>query len=254
MTIKKLWSAFTLAVVNGLLVHASSGNAADVPMLWYAQPADKWTEALPLGNGHMGAMVFGGIGSERIQFNEDTLWKGRPHDYVRAGAGEQLAEIRRLVFEGNAGEAGKLAKEKAISDPVRQMPYQPFGDLRLTFPGHDSATGYRRELNLDDAIATTTYRIGKVEFKREAFASYPDRVIVVRLTASKPGQINFTLRMDSPHGSSQTRAEGPEEKAPPGTPISFSPAISRRPRTSCSLNPTCGLFPTVAQSAPEAVL
>jgi alpha-L-fucosidase 2 len=170
--------------------------------LWYTQPAQKWTEALPIGNGHMGAMVFGGTASERIQFNEDTLWRGKPHDYVRKGAGDQLVEIRRLIFEGKAGEAGKLAKEKAISDPVRQLPYQPLGDLRLIFPGHERVTDYRRELDLDSAIATTTYCVGNVEFKREAFASYPDRVIVVRLTASKPGQINFKLRMDSPHQDS----------------------------------------------------
>jgi hypothetical protein len=105
----------------------------------------------------MGAMVFGGTASERIQFNEDTLWRGKPHDYVREGAGERLAEIRRLVFEGQASEAGKLAREKAISDPVRQLPYQPFGDLRLTFPGHESVMDYRRDLDLDSAIATVRY-------------------------------------------------------------------------------------------------
>ncbi len=171
--------------------------------LWYPQPAQKWTEALPIGNGHMGAMVFGGTASERIQFNEGTLWRGKPHDYVREGAGEQLAEIRRLTFEGSAAEAGKLAKEKAISDPVRQLPYQPFGDLRLIFPGHESVTEYRRELDLDSAVATVRYKVGDVTFKREVFASYPDRVIVLRLTADKPGQISFTLRMDSPHTDSQ---------------------------------------------------
>src|SRR5580765_6229141 len=112
--------------------------------LWYSQPAEKWTEALPIGNGRMGAMVFGGTASERIQFNEDTLWRGKPHDYVRAGAGEQLGEIRRLLTEGKTKEAEKLAKEKFLSDPVRQLPYQPFGDLRLHFPGHENATNYRR--------------------------------------------------------------------------------------------------------------
>lgn len=175
--------------------------------LWYQQPAQKWTEALPIGNGHMGAMIFGGTASERIQFNEDTLWKGKPHDYVRAGAVDQLAEIRRLVFAGEAAEAGKLAKEKAISDPVRQMPYQPFGDLRFQFPGHEKVTDYRRELNLDTALATVSYQVGDVQYVRSAFASYPDRMIGVMLTATKPGQVSFTLNMDSPHTNSQTRAE-----------------------------------------------
>jgi alpha-L-fucosidase 2 len=202
----KLKQLLSLAAAMAFTLAASADTNA--LKLWYPQPATKWTEALPIGNGHMGAMVFGGTASERIQFNEGTLWKGKPHDYVREGALDHLAEIRRLVFEDKAGEAGRLARENTISDPVRQLPYQPFGDLRLTFPGHENVTGYRRELDLDTAIATTTYRVGDVEFKREAFASYPDRVIVVRLTASKPGQITFTLRMDSPHTNAQSRAEG----------------------------------------------
>jgi len=189
----------------GSLVVGARAADTGALKLWYRQPAAKWTEALPIGNGHMGAMVFGGTANERVQFNEDTLWKGKPHDYVRAGAGDQLAEIRRLVFEGKADAAGKLAKEKAISDPVRQLPYQPFGDLRLAFPGHENATDYRRELDLDKAIATTSYRVGNVGFKREAFASFPARVMVVHLTASQPGQLSFSVRLDSPHTNSQTR-------------------------------------------------
>lgn len=179
-------------------------RAADTQALclWYSQPAARWTEALPVGNGRMGAMIFGGTARERIQFNEDTLWRGKPHDYVRAGAGDQLAEIRRLIFAGRADEAGQLARAKAISDPVRQLPYQPFGDLRLHFPGHETTTQYRRDLDLDTAIARVSYQVGDVTFKREIFASHPDQVIVMRLTADKPGQINFTLRMDSPHTNS----------------------------------------------------
>ena len=191
--------------------------------LRYSQPAEKWTEALPIGNGRMGAMVFGGTARERIQFNEDTLWRGKPHDYVRDGAGEQLAEIRRLIFEGKSTEAGKLAKEKFLSDPVRQLPYQPFGDLRLMFPGHENVTEYRRELDLDSAIATVSYKVGDVTFKREVFASHPDRVVVVRLSADKPGQIVFTLRMDSPHTNSQTRSEAGvrSKRSSPGVSVGF---------------------------------
>lgn len=155
----------------------------------------------------MGAMIFGGTAHERIQFNEDTLWRGKPHDYVRDGAGEQLAEIRRLIFEGKAGEAGKLAKEKAISDPVRQLPYQPFGDLRVHSPGHEKVTNYRRELDLDSALASVKYDVGDVTYARMAYASNPDRAIVLVFTATKAGQISFTLNMDSPHTNSQTRAE-----------------------------------------------
>jgi len=193
-----------------VLLAAGGSWAADSSdlKLWYRQPAAKWTEALPVGNGYMGAMVFGGTPRERIQFNEDTLWKGKPHDYVRSGALKALPEIRRLVFEGKADQAGQVAREKAISDPVRQLPYQPFGDLHLSFPGQESFSDYRRELDLDTGIARTRYRVGDVEYQREVFASYPDRVIVVRLTASRPGRISFTLGMDSPHTNSQTRVEG----------------------------------------------
>ena len=172
--------------------------------LWYSQPAEKWTDALPIGNGRMGAMVFGRIADERIQFNEDTLWKGHPHDYVRAGAGEQLSEIRRLLAEGNTRDATLLARGKFLSDPVRQKAYQPFGDLRIHFIGHDHATDYRRELDLDSAIARTTYRVDEVSYRREAFASYPDRAIVYRVSADHRGQVSFTLKLDSPHTNSAT--------------------------------------------------
>jgi alpha-L-fucosidase 2 len=209
-TLKYLFAMAALAAFTA----AADTNALK---LWYRQPAAKWTEALPIGNGHMGAMIFGGTASERIQFNEDTLWKGKPHDYVRDGALEALPEIRRLVFAGKADEAAKLAREKAISDPVRQMPYQPFGDLRLTFPGHENVTDYRRELDLDTALATVTYKVGDVQFFRGAFASYPDRAIFVQIAASKPGQISFTLKMDSPHTNSQARAESAVRKDWGGT-------------------------------------
>lgn len=181
--------------------------------LWYSQPAQKWTEALPIGNGRMGAMVFGGVFEERIQFNEDTLWKGSPHDYVRDGAGAQLPEIRRLLAEGSVSNAVKLAREKFLSDPVRQKAYQPFGDLRFHFTGQGEVTDYRRELDLDTAMATTTFRLGGVTYKREVFASFPDRAIVVRITADRPAQIHFTLQLDSPHTNSQTRSVAAETLA-----------------------------------------
>ncbi len=178
------------------------------PTLWYAQPAVKWTDALPVGNGHLGAMVFGGLADERIQFNESTLWTGRPHDYVRAGAREALPEIRRLLLAGEQAAAQKLAKEKFISDPDRQKAYQPFGDLRLHFAGHESAANYRRELDLDAAVARVTYRVGEITFRREVFASHPDNVLVVRLTADRPGQLTFTLAVTSPHKSARTTSLG----------------------------------------------
>lgn len=178
--------------------------------LWYTQPAAKWTDALPIGNGRMGAMVFGGVPDERIQFNEDTLWKGQPHDYVRTGAHDHLAEIRKLLFEGHPKEAGDLVRATFLSDPVRQKAYQPFGDLHFHFTGLTNVTDYRRDLNLDSAIAGVIYRAGGVSYRREAFASHPDQVIVVRLTADRPGHINFTLKMDSPQTNSATRTVAPD--------------------------------------------
>src|SRR6185437_11945355 len=174
--------------------------------LWYTQPADKWTDALPVGNGRLGAMVFGGLPDERIQFNEDTLWKGFPHDYDRAGALDHLAQIRQLLFDGKTKEAIDLTRSTFLSDPVRQKAYQPFGDLHLHFAGQTNFTDYRRELDLDSATAVTTYRLGGVRFERDVFASHPDKAIVVRITANHPRNVNFSLTMDSPQTNSQTRA------------------------------------------------
>src|SRR6185312_5788921 len=174
--------------------------------LWYTQPAQKWTDALPVGNGRLGAMVFGGINDERIQFNEDTLWKGFPHDYDRAGAHDSLAKIRQLLFEGNANDAITLTRSNFLSDPIRQKPYQPFGDLHFHFADHGTSTDYRRELDLDTVTAVTTYRVDGVRFQRDVFASYPDHAIVAHLTADKPHNIAFTLKMDSPQTDSATKA------------------------------------------------
>jgi alpha-L-fucosidase 2 len=195
-------SSLMLGAVN----HVTAAESR-APNLWYAQPAEKWTEALPIGNGRMGAMVFGGVPDERIQFNEDTLWKGQPHDYVRAGARDHLAEIRQLLFDGKTKEAEGVAKATFLSDPVRQKAYQPFGDLRLHFIGCTNATDYRRELDLDSAIVRVTYRVNGIAYKREVFASHPDQAIVLRLTADQPGHVSFTLGMDSPHTNSLVAAD-----------------------------------------------
>ena len=178
--------------------------------LWYNQPAGQWTDALPIGNGRLGAMIFGGVPEERIQFNEDTLWKGQPHDYVRTGARDHLAEIRQLLFDGKIKEAEDLTRKMFLSDPVRQKAYQPFGDLRLHFTGQGNVTHYHRELDLDSAIARTTYEADGVTCQREVFASYPDQAMVLRITANQAGRISFTLKMDSPQTNSQTKVTAPD--------------------------------------------
>ena len=174
--------------------------------LTFDKPATKWTEAIPLGNGRIGAMVFGGTEDERLQINESTLWGGGPHDYTNPEAYSHLEEVRQLIFAGKVDEAEKLAATGMMGDPKLLMPYQPFCDVRLHFPGHSQAAEYSRELHLDKAIAETSYKIGDVVFHREAFISYPDQVLVVRISADKPGQIAFNVGMDSPQGSTHVES------------------------------------------------
>jgi alpha-L-fucosidase 2 len=204
------------AFLTALIVHALIGvvlaeSAVSTPdnRLWYAQPAAKWEEALPVGNGRMGAMVFGGTASERIQFNEDTLWTGRPHDYARPDAWEHLPEIRQLLAEGKSKEAEALVRGSFLSVPLRQKAYQPFGDIRLTFQGQESITDYRRELDLETAVARVSYKSEGTTFQREVFASYPARAIVMRISADKKAAVTLTIKMDSPHKDSQTKVLQP---------------------------------------------
>jgi alpha-L-fucosidase 2 len=164
--------------------------------LWYRQPATQWTEALPIGNGRLGAMVFGGVETERLQLNEDTLWSGHPRDTAQPQARDYLPAVRRLVIdEGRYVEAGELSKK--MQGPFTQS-YQPLGNLYLRFAHGDRATDYRRELDLGAAVVRVTYRIGDARLSREVFATAVDHVIVVRLTCDKPGQIDVIATMDSP--------------------------------------------------------
>ncbi len=176
--------------------------------LWYKQPAVNWVEALPVGNGRLGAMVFGGKAEERIQFNEDSLWTGEPHEYQHEGAVKFLPEIRRLLAEGKQKEAEALAMKEFMSDPLRQKAYQPCADLKLSFPGHEAATDYIRSLDLDTGIATVRYRVGDVTYTRETLASYPDQVILVRVRADKPGALTCRATLTSPHAGAVVRALG----------------------------------------------
>jgi alpha-L-fucosidase 2 len=167
-------------------------------VLWYEKPASEWVDALPIGNGRLGAMVFGGISAERLQLNEDTLYAGGPYDPNNPEALQALPEARRLIFAARYKEAHDLIGAKMMARPIKQMPYEPVGDLKLEFPGHNEVSGYHRELDLNTAIAKVSYTIGKVTFTREAFASPVDQVIVVFLTANRAGQINFNASFATP--------------------------------------------------------
>ncbi len=184
----------------------AQGESGQPWLLWYAAPAalTNWTAALPIGNGRLGAMVFGGIERERIQLNEDTLWSGGPYDPVNTNALAALPEVRRLIFAGQYAEAQQLAGQKMMAKPLREMSYEPVGDLFLSFPTNGGVTDYRRELDLDTAIARTAYTSGGVKFTREMFSSAVDQVIVVRLTADTPGKISFVAGMTTPQDATVT--------------------------------------------------
>ena len=187
------------------LKRSADGNdlsSASPLTLWYQQPATNWNEALPLGNGRLGAMVFGGVAKEQLQLNEDTLWAGGPYDPVNTNALAALPEARQLVFAGQYDTAAKLIGDKMMAVPLRQMPYQTLGDLFLEFPTNGPVTDYRRDLGLDTAVATVSYTVNGVHFTRETFSSPADQVIAVRLTANQPGKISFTARLSTPQEAS----------------------------------------------------
>ena len=167
--------------------------------LWYMQPAENWNEALPVGNGRLGAMVFGRVEEERIQLNEDTLWDGYPVDRNNPGALEALPVVRRLIFEGKNEEATKLAGEKMMGIPPRIKSYQTLGDLIIGMEHGGEPSDYTRELSMDTGIAATRYVIGGTVYAREVFSSAPDRVIVVRLECSEQEGItcDITMRRDT---------------------------------------------------------
>ncbi len=176
--------------------------------LWYRQPAKQWVEALPVGNGRLGAMVFGGIVKERIQFNESTVWNGEPHEYQHPGAWQHLATLRQLLFDGKQAEAEQIAADEFMSIPLNQKEYQAFGDIFLEFPDikEQGISGYRRELQLDSAISAVEFIHGGIGYRREVFASYPAQAVIVRLTATKPHAVNFSVALKSAHEDSTTAA------------------------------------------------
>ena len=162
-------------------------------VLWYQKPAEAWTDALPIGNGRLGAMVFGGVERERIQLNEETLWDGGPRDTNNPKALEALPKVQQLLFDDKNEEATKLAGETMLGVPERIKSYQSLGDLFLEFSHDGDPTEYRRELNLNTGIAKTTYRCGDVNFSREVFATAVDNLIVVRIESGTARQLAFDI-------------------------------------------------------------
>jgi alpha-L-fucosidase 2 len=179
--------------------YAGSPKAGGSDMiLWYRQPATNWLQALPLGNGMIGAMVFGGVPQERIALNESTFWSGRPHNYDNPEAFQYFPQIRDLVFAGKFQEAEKMANDHFWGIPKAQEAYQPIGDLLLSFAS-PNFTGYRRELDMETGVAKVSYRSGNAVITREAFVSWPDRVLVVRISADRPGRVSFRAEFQGPY-------------------------------------------------------
>ncbi len=171
--------------------------AAEDLKLWYSRPAKAWVEALPVGCSSMGAMVYGGVAEEEVQLNEETMWGGGPHRNDNPEALSHLDEVRSLIVDGKRKEAQNLI-DRTFYTGRSGMPYQTIGSLLLDFPDHADYTDYHRELDLSRAVATTTYKVDGVTYRRELFASLADRIIVMRLTADQPGRLTFSLRYRTP--------------------------------------------------------
>jgi alpha-L-fucosidase 2 len=204
---KTLRAAVTTLIVWGILFAGSPVRGTESLRgtdeqwsrlkLWYDKPAGQWTEALPVGNGRLGAMVYGTVQTERLQLNEDTVWTGHPVDRDRVGAYKYLPEARRLIFEGKYVEAQRIMQHQFMGERLVRS-YQTLGDLRLQFDGNGQAADYRRQLDLDTAVATVKYKLRNATFTREIFSSPVDQCIIVRLECNKPAQITFDANLWRP--------------------------------------------------------
>ncbi len=192
---KKVWSIFLFIVV----IVSSANLASGQHTLWYDKPADEWVEALPLGNGKLGAMVYGKVNSETIVLNEESIWTGQPTDRQIPDAGKHLSKARELLFNGEYKKAEQFVKDKLMSEPIDDHSYQELGDLELTF-AHDSSkvTEYRRELNLKEAIARVQYQVDGVKYHREIFSSPVDNSLAIRLTSDEEGAVSFSAKLSRP--------------------------------------------------------
>src|SRR5688572_6831611 len=195
-----LKAAATAVAVAPVLSNATHGQrigVASVPehRLWYRQPAANWNEALPIGSGRLAAMVFGGTALERIQINEDTIWAGEKRDRNNPEGAKNVAEVRRLLFAGKPKQAEELAEKTIIAIPKRMPPYQTLGDLVLKFAGHDAASEYVRDLDIDSAVSRVVYLADGVKYRREIFASAVDGVIAIRIVSDKPASLSFSATL-----------------------------------------------------------
>jgi alpha-L-fucosidase 2 len=185
---KKIFFALLLlTAINGF-----SQGRSDLK-LWYNKPSgNTWENALPIGNGYLGAMIYGNVEKETIQLNESTVWSGSPNRNDNPLALDSLALIRQLIYDGRRKEAERVVNRSIITKKSHGQKFEPVGSLQLAFDGHQNYSNYYRELDIERAVAKTSYTVNGVTYTRESLASFPDRVVVIRLTASKPGSISFT--------------------------------------------------------------
>ena len=189
------------------VLSANSAQAQETGMkLWYDRPATQWVESLPLGNGRLGAMVYGDPIHEEFQLNEETIWGGSPYNNTNPKAKEALPQIRQLIFEGRNKEAQALCGPNICSQTANGMPYQTVGSLHLDFEGISSYSNYYRELDIEKAVTTTRFTAGGVTYTREAFTSFPDQLLIIRLTASEKGKLSFTARYSTPYQENITKS------------------------------------------------
>ena len=192
-----LWACISLLPYYGQAQKETSVSDTGRWKLWYKQPAEHWSEALPLGNSRLGAMVYGGIEREEIQLNEETFWAGGPHRNDNPAALAHLDSVRHLIFAGKNAEAQKLI-DKTFYSTSHGMPYLTLGSLVIEGTSPEQVSDYYRDLNLETAIATTRYQADGVHYKREVFASQVDPVVIIRYMADKSGQLDLTIGYDSP--------------------------------------------------------
>jgi len=193
----KYFVTIILVVQYTIIGHSQNDNT-----LWYIAPANNWTEALPIGNGRIGGMLFGGVDNDKIQLNEETVWAGEPGNNVPKDYYQDIQNIRQLLFSGNYQEAQKMALEVFPKDTPKNtnygMPYQTVGNLNLHFHDHENPSDYKRDLNIEKAISTVSYTVKGVHYQREYFVSFPDQIMVIHLSSNKPKSLAFEISMDSP--------------------------------------------------------
>lgn len=195
-----LLTAILLALLS-VKAH-SQGDSPSKMRIWFNRPADNWNDALPVGNGSLGAMIFGGIETERIELNEESVWTGEPRRDANPQALKSLPLVRKLLFEGKYREAEELAQKNIMGEKPGNPPasYQALGDIYLDFGRQSGVSGYMRELDLEKAVSRVSYTSNRTNFTREVFSSWPDQALVVRLTADKPGSLSFTCRLNREGG------------------------------------------------------